>query len=327
MCAGAILDRVAAVRRQIGPVRKGRSTKAVHDMRVASRRLRAALALFEPCLPARSDRWRKGVRKVTRALGQARDLDVQMETVSSIRRRGRARWAADLKPLLEHLRSQRSSAQKKVTKAIRRMAAAGILEEIERSLADLAAKPPLPPPDWVKAYEIAADAITDLLGALEADALDLPRADAVEQHHAMRISAKHLRYSLEVFAPLYGKAIDAMIRDTRTMQTLLGDLHDCDVWVATLPDFLRQRLCRMDGQSRAAARLTAAVEAFRQDRIRRRSALHRRCLAKWQDWKRQHSGQALRRLVATPPCDTAPARRGHGGAQPRRRGRSRPAAS
>ena len=52
----------------------------VHDMRVATRRLRAALELFEPCFPRK--RWRKALRRVKAladALGERRDRDVEIE--------------------------------------------------------------------------------------------------------------------------------------------------------------------------------------------------------------------------------------------------------
>lgn len=52
----------------------------VHDMRVATRRLRAALEVFEPCFPAKP--WRKSLKRVkglADALGERRDLDVQIE--------------------------------------------------------------------------------------------------------------------------------------------------------------------------------------------------------------------------------------------------------
>ncbi|MFQ6042085.1 MAG: CHAD domain-containing protein, partial [Candidatus Poribacteria bacterium] len=51
----------------------------VHRMRVASRRLRSGFALFEECFPPkRLKRWRKQIRRVTRALGDARYTDVQI---------------------------------------------------------------------------------------------------------------------------------------------------------------------------------------------------------------------------------------------------------
>ncbi|MGB7588950.1 MAG: CHAD domain-containing protein [Solirubrobacterales bacterium] len=57
----------------------------VHDMRVATRRLRAALEVFEPCFPHK--RWRQAIDRVkdlADALGERRDLDVQIEFLQAL---------------------------------------------------------------------------------------------------------------------------------------------------------------------------------------------------------------------------------------------------
>jgi CHAD domain-containing protein len=57
----------------------------VHDMRVATRRLRAALEVFEPCFPGK--RWRKALKRVKAladALGGRRDLDVEIELLEGL---------------------------------------------------------------------------------------------------------------------------------------------------------------------------------------------------------------------------------------------------
>ena len=61
----------------------------VHDMRVATRRLRAALEVFEPCFPRK--RHRKALKKVKAladALGERRDRDVEIELLEGLRGRG-----------------------------------------------------------------------------------------------------------------------------------------------------------------------------------------------------------------------------------------------
>lgn len=59
-----------------------------------------------------------------------------------------------------------------------------------------------------------------------------------EELHAMRIAAKHLRYILQACTPFYLDAVQEPVRTARTCQTLLGDIHDCDVWAQDLPQFL-----------------------------------------------------------------------------------------
>ena len=57
-------------------------------------------------------------------------------------------------------------------------------------------------------------------------------ADAGEAQHDMRIAAKRLRYVLELFAPCLGEEADAARRAAKQLQSVLGDLHDCDLMLA-----------------------------------------------------------------------------------------------
>jgi len=56
----------------------------VHDMRVATRRLRAALEIFEPCFPAHAhDEALREVKKLADALGERRDRDVSIAALEA----------------------------------------------------------------------------------------------------------------------------------------------------------------------------------------------------------------------------------------------------
>jgi len=77
--ADLITQRIARMATYTRAVRRGNDPDAVHDMRVASRRLRAALSVFEGAFdtPAYAKLERE-IRLVTRALSRARDLDVMI---------------------------------------------------------------------------------------------------------------------------------------------------------------------------------------------------------------------------------------------------------
>lgn len=60
-------------------VKAGTDIEYIHRMRVASRRLRAALPLFAGCFPKKEYKhWENEIKQITRSLGRARDLDVQI---------------------------------------------------------------------------------------------------------------------------------------------------------------------------------------------------------------------------------------------------------
>jgi len=55
------------------------------------------------------------------------------------------------------------------------------------------------------------------------------REDAVEELHALRIAAKRLRYTLELFRDVYGALGERLIDTVKAMQEELGEVHDHDV--------------------------------------------------------------------------------------------------
>ena len=68
-----------AFTREIDGVRLAEDPEYIHRMRVATRRLRAALPLFRSCFtPKQYQRWMRDITRITRALGEARDADVQI---------------------------------------------------------------------------------------------------------------------------------------------------------------------------------------------------------------------------------------------------------
>lgn len=71
--------------------------------------------------------------------------------------------------------------------------------------------------------------------------------DASEVQHDMRIAAKRLRYVLEIFEPCLGDEAKAARQAAKRLQSVLGELHDCDLMlpkvdhVASLAALLRKR--------------------------------------------------------------------------------------
>lgn len=75
----------------------------------------------------------------------------------------------------------------------------------------------------------ASEIVQTRLGELRgfADAALAPDASAVQ--HDLRIAAKRLRYVLELVAPCFGAEADVARDACKRLQSLLGDLHDCDL--------------------------------------------------------------------------------------------------
>ena len=66
------------------------------------------------------------------------------------------------------------------------------------------------------------------------------KENEVLKHHEMRIRAKWLRYTMEVFAPLYQEELSEEIKMVKNFQDTLGEMHDCDVWIERIPEFIKE---------------------------------------------------------------------------------------
>jgi CHAD domain-containing protein len=87
----------------------------LHDMRVASRRLRAALEVFRPCFPRkRHKRALKGVKALADALGERRDRDVSIAFLAGFLGEAPAADRGRLEILLARLREEQRQANERL---------------------------------------------------------------------------------------------------------------------------------------------------------------------------------------------------------------------
>ena len=114
----------------------------------------------------------------------------------------------------------------------------------------------------------------------------------VEALHDMRIAAKRLRYVLEVTGALFGPYAAEAGKRTKTLQDLLGELHDCDVLVPrvlALIDELRDEdvAAIVAGGDAAHAEDYRGLELLVVRTRARREALFVRFLDLWTDLERE----------------------------------------
>ncbi len=303
--AQAILIRMDAAASHAQAVRDNRDVEAVHDMRVASRRLRTVLELFVDCLPGKKARtWRKAIRRVTRALGEARDTDVHVEFVEGfLKSVTDRRLLPGLKRLLLRLRQKRRALQDDMVAALDPLDSSGTLGEMEAILGPVLARGQLSRVDLNDPCirRRASRAISQRLEAMLAYEPYIEQPQRILELHAMRIAAKHLRYAVEIFRPLYGEDFDSILRSLKQVQQQLGDLHDCDVWIAWLPSFVeqeRQRTVEYFGDARTMGRLVPGIDHLRTKRQCHRDECYRDFVAFWQQLRQQDTWVAMYRMVS-----------------------------
>jgi len=200
----------------------------VHQMRVASRRLRAALRAASPIvLESWADPLRAELGWLGSELGSVRDLDVLAERFR--------KQAADLgeedceafDPLLAALEEERATRAAALGEALRSSRYHDLVAMLEAAAAD---------PQILDAERPAAELarppfrrLRKALGRLGPESTD-------DELHRARILAKRARYAAELAQPSAGKAAAAFIREAKAFQDLLGEHQDSTVAEERLRD-------------------------------------------------------------------------------------------
>jgi CHAD domain-containing protein len=277
--------------------------ECIHRGRVASRRLRAAMDMFRDCWDRKELKiWRKQIRRITGELGDARDKDVQSQYLCGIL--GAAADAA-LSPgiarLLAHIEHQREALQPGVAAAVEQLRQSKILRCILRKTKKVLHRtltPSAGPSEFTYAEtkRFVFQRLQELLQ--EEDGLQHP--EDASRHHAMRIAAKRLRYTMEIAKPVYAGHLEKYIEPMRKVQSLLGDIHDCDVWIGHLDEFSRQecgRILAASGSAVRCARLEAGIKYLKQDRSRRRAEAFEALVVFWRELKLQGTWERMSRMI------------------------------
>src|SRR5208283_81749 len=133
--ADTLLNQIATLENQIDGVKKNDDIEFIHKLRVTSRRMRAALSLFEECFPRKfSKKWTNAIRNVTRSSGAARDADVQLVFLENYSRPvGDKNALPGLAYLTTLQRARRIGMQSDIVTALDTLDAANILAEISDS--------------------------------------------------------------------------------------------------------------------------------------------------------------------------------------------------
>ena len=258
------------LRNQFDGICAAEDIEFVHRARVASRRLRAAMRVFGKSFSRKqARRWKKAIRRIRSELGEARDKDVQIELLRGILDRLSDKTCfAGIFRLLVQWECDRERLQKNVVRAVKRLQGKGTLKELENAAKRMLIKAEeddvqaSSPESFAQAREEILLRLNHLLALQDC----LARMDDQQSHHAMRIAAKRLRYFLEIVSPIYRGALDATLDAIKQVQTLLGDVHDCDVWQEQLRRYgntERRRIKSYYGHAAPFARLKQGIEYLR----------------------------------------------------------------
>jgi CHAD domain-containing protein len=229
-------DYIAMLDHEAGS-RTGEDIEDVHDMRVATRRMRSALRLLEPYYKSKPIRtFRTQLSKVADALGEVRDLDVLIHDLEKYGDKNELSLAAAI-GLLD---AERVEARHNLNRALDRRDYARFVEAFRHFLLTPGAKARPVDPDALTPSQVRhllPTLVYEHLGAVRAYDSAIDEGDPATLH-ALRIEFKRLRYLVTFFAEVLGATTKDFLKDLKAIQDHLGRLQDIQVATDRLEDLL-----------------------------------------------------------------------------------------
>jgi CHAD domain-containing protein len=224
--------------------------EAIHDLRVAIRRLRTLLKMARKLYGRwHADVVRRAFADVQRATGELRDEEVLEETLSDV---GNA-------PAFTTWLEKRRARERKLRRAVVTRLERGDLDRARLLLKALLVFP-VPPKSDIDLARFARRTVERAQRGVDAKR-DVTIEDVVGLHD-LRIAYKELRYSIELLADALPIDQRAMLEPATVFQKRLGELHDVDVAIEVI-----RKAKPLPPETRAE--VLAALDAMRDRRVRK----------------------------------------------------------
>ncbi len=209
---------------------EGLHPEGVHQMRVATRRARAALKAFRDVLP------RGEVKKLNRelkwlaaVLGDVRDLDVYQDNLRLYAAEIGEDDAADLSDYQKHLSNAWRTSREALLACLTSPRYQQLKADFSRFLAKGSSKAGKKKGQTPSISDIAAKLVSRRYKRVLQDGRAITRKSPDKALHALRIDCKRLRYLFEFFESVYGEALRPFVQRLRRLQDKLGDFNDACV--------------------------------------------------------------------------------------------------
>jgi triphosphatase len=232
--AFAVLRRqFAEMRDHEGGTRLGEDPEELHDMRVPTRRMRAAIKVFRDALPERARWFEEELRWVAQALGDVRDMDVQIERFEAWKREAGEGASESLNKILGITEKRRARARENMLAVLD----SDRYEILESSFAEMLRGGPEREVAQTNGKAVAGEPITAVAPALisrrhrkwRKAAKRLDATSSPEAFHDTRKKGKRLRYTLEFVSEVYGEPVQKLVDPLKALQDDLGDHQDAVV--------------------------------------------------------------------------------------------------
>jgi len=267
--------------------------EGVHAMRVAIRRLRSALRDFMPLMDKPpSKRVRKELKQLADALGAVRDQDVAIVALETLQAAAETELTKEgIGRFLKERNDLRATARLNLTETL----AGDNLDDLRERFAvtiDRAAKPKKSK-RVVSFSEAGRKVVAASLRELLELGASLYEPFEIEELHEMRIAAKRLRYAIELFVHCWGARIAPFADEIAEMQSFLGEVHDCDIWIEILGKRLPRERENVETDEVDYQTAVWLLSEF----VKKRTKEYRSALKLWSEWEASRFAERMRAMI------------------------------
>ncbi len=296
--AAFMLNQLKNLQNEVQGVQTALDIECIHRMRVASRRLRSAQEYFDSILSKKNSTiWEKQIQSITAALGNARDLDIQIEAIQEYQlQNDDIRLQPGFKRLILRLSQKRKQAQLSVLLSVSKFTSNTVIKRVQKELTHLVGSSGNESFVSMHLHLLANLAINEKLANFLSYEPFVHIPEKKMELHAMRIAAKHLRYTMEIFAPLFPGELSDWLQPIRQAQEQLGVIHDCDMWIDFLPQFLNSEhdlSLNYYGHSHTQYRIIPGILNFQQNRQEIRNQTYQQFVEFWDSLQKNLLWQSL----------------------------------
>jgi CHAD domain-containing protein len=272
---------------------EGIEIEGVHQMRVATRRIRAALSAFKFLVqPDAREVFSREFKWLARVLGDVRDMDVCLENLRGYVMEIPADDANCLEAYRLHLAEQRKRARRELIACLSGVRYRRLVSDFSEYLKlGLSAESPSSH-EFDSIRESAVRLIGKQYKRVLRQGRSITRQSPDQELHALRIECKRLRYRFEFFRSTYRSSLNPFIKSLKTLQNVLGEFQDAQVATQQLTEHA-QCVPMESGNRGQLLALGQLIDSQRRHAWDRRKRFHKT----WKRFDRRHARKRMLKLL------------------------------
>lgn len=263
-----ITEQFKYITKQEKKVLEDRDPEPLHQMRVASRRLRTALQVFGVAIVLPKEASGKQLRDIARVLGGVRDLDVQIASLKhDYQPNIKKREQQCIDKVIDSLKKQRKKAFVRIEKTFEK----SLYQDLKSAFSSWLKHPQYTSIAQLPLTSLLPDLLSPLLSHLLLHpgwliSVDEATGKNASMLHELRKALKHARYQTEFFVPCYGDTFQNWVKEVKELQDRLGQFQDIQVLQALLNEELDEHDRLPDLQTMLNTKISEGLSTWEETR-------------------------------------------------------------